>query len=383
MHQTAKILLKLIIVPLALVAAAPLAAQQIGVVASVDPAMNGRPPGAGAVTKSIGSPVVSDEVITTSGSGRGQILFRDQTTLTVSPNTEIVLDGFVFDASGSGKSGLSLTRGALRFIGGKNSRTQEATIRTPTAIIGVRGSSALISHANGLTEAILIAGDRLCLGAIGGNSSCTNRQGGIMTEAGYAGQADPAQLASAIARIDGTPQATARFQPQPATNDGEQAGEGRGAGLAGIRGIAQGGPSGGTGIAGVTDTRSAPVSSRGELRDFQVFDDNVRSDAIVGISTGRTDPIPETRAENLTQTPMATPPALSEVLPTPQPSPAVPPMVPPAPSVMEPFPPIMEPEQPVVVVPPPPPPPPVVDDIPDPDDGMGDDGGVVIIINPL
>ena len=161
----------------ALLAAGGAAAQQIGVVAAVSPDMRGSPPAGGSQVKSLGSPVVADETIVTSASGRGQLLFRDQTTLSVSPNSEIVLDGFVFDPAGGGRTGLSLTRGALRFIGGLNSREQEAIIRTPTAIIGVRGSSALISYKNNQTQAILIAGDRLCV-----SGTCTNRQGAIMTE---------------------------------------------------------------------------------------------------------------------------------------------------------------------------------------------------------
>jgi hypothetical protein len=46
-------------------------------------------------------------------------LFLDQTTLSLAPNTTIVLDRFVFDPDrGTGEIGLQLTEGALRFIGG-------------------------------------------------------------------------------------------------------------------------------------------------------------------------------------------------------------------------------------------------------------------------
>lgn len=262
---------------LAVVAAFPgdTQAQQIGVVASVQPDMRGRPPGSSASVKSTGSRVVADETITTSGSGRGQIMFRDKTTLTISPNSEIVLDEFIFDANANGKSGLSLTRGALRFIGGKNSRDQDATIRTPTAIIGVRGSSALVTYQGNQTRAILIAGDRLCLTAAGGGEgSCTNRQGGIMTEQGYAGQVSQADLAQIIRQIDGPPSATARFQGDQNGNAGAQSTTDTGL----------------SGIASAIDPRSDPASSRGALRDYSVFDDDIRDDAIAGITSSQETP---------------------------------------------------------------------------------------------
>jgi hypothetical protein len=102
--------------------------------------------------------------VQSSATGRGQLLFLDQTTLSLAPNTTIVLDRFVFDPDrGSGEIGLQLTEGALRFIGGTLSREQDAVIRTPTSTIGIRGSSALVLHTNGRTIAIFIAGNRLCV----------------------------------------------------------------------------------------------------------------------------------------------------------------------------------------------------------------------------
>jgi hypothetical protein len=103
--------------------------------------------------------VVQDERVQSSATGRGQLLFLDQTTLSLAPNTTIVLDRFVFDPNrGSGEIGLQLTEGALRFIGGTLSRQQDAVIVTPTSTIGIRGSSALVLHLNGRTIAIFIAG---------------------------------------------------------------------------------------------------------------------------------------------------------------------------------------------------------------------------------
>ncbi|MEL6677980.1 MAG: FecR domain-containing protein, partial [Pseudomonadota bacterium] len=170
-------------------------AQQIGVVASAEPTLTGTPPGAASRPLLLGTDVVFNETVRASETGRGQLLFRDQSTLTLAPNAEIVLDRFVYDPdAGTGEIGLSLTRGVLRFIGGRAARAQEATITTPTATIGIRGSSAFVQHVGGRTIAIFIAGERLCI-RVGGQESCTSRRGGVLTEDGYRGSVTAEDLA--------------------------------------------------------------------------------------------------------------------------------------------------------------------------------------------
>lgn len=195
--------LRFVLAPvMALALAAPLSAQQIGTVASSEPTLRGTPPGGSTQTLSVGSPLVSDQSVASSASGRAQLLFADQTTLSMAPNTTIVLDRFVFDPSGGGEMGLSLTQGALRFIGGSLSRQDEATITTPAATIGIRGSTAIVVHLNGQTFAVFVAGDRLCI-SVGGSQSCTSRQGGVLSADGYIGRVNPDWLRQILALIDG------------------------------------------------------------------------------------------------------------------------------------------------------------------------------------
>ncbi|MEJ6391785.1 FecR family protein [Gymnodinialimonas sp. 2305UL16-5] len=227
----------------ALALALPAHAQNIGTVASSEPTLTGTPPGAGARTLALGTGVVQDERVSSSATGRGQLLFVDQTTLSLAPNTTIVLDEFVFNPNGGGQIGLSLTEGALRFIGGTLSRDQEAVVSTPTATIGIRGSSALVVHLNGETIAIFLAGEQLCIVTPAAGRNCTSRQGGVLGEDGYLGRVDPEYLASLLQLIDGTPQG------------------GGGGGTAG------------TGIEGPNPADRGPVSSTGEELDPEIFDD--------------------------------------------------------------------------------------------------------------
>lgn len=233
----------------ALALAAPVAAQNIGTVASSEPTLRGTPPGAGTRTLGLGTGVVQDETIASSASGRGQILFVDQTTLSLAPNTTIVLDQFVFNPDGSGQMGLQMTEGALRFIGGTLSRGQEATVTTPTATIGIRGSSALIVHLNGETITVFLAGERLCISSAG-RRACTSRRGGVLTEDGYQGRVNPAFLAQILALIDGAP------------------GGGGGTGL-------------GSGVGNPNPSDRGPVSTEGEEFDPEIFDDDARFDDLL------------------------------------------------------------------------------------------------------
>lgn len=237
---------------LAATLALPAAGQQIGTVASSEPTLRGTPPGAATRTLSLGTGLVADETVASSASGRGQLLFLDQTTLSLAPNTTIVLDRFVFDpASGAGGIGLSLTEGALRFIGGTLSRGQEAVITTPTASIGIRGSTALVLHRNGRTIAIFVAGQRLCI-TVDGTRRCTSRQGGVLTESGYLGTVSGEFLAELLALIDGNPVAGTGTRP-------------------------------GTGITTPNPSQRGPVSSTGEEFDTQIFGDDLILDEIFEI----------------------------------------------------------------------------------------------------
>lgn len=181
-------------------------AQQIGVVASSHPQVFATAPGQAERSLQTRSSVLANDTIRTGPSGRSQLLFQDQTTLTIAPSSQVVLDRFVFDPSGEqGQVGLRLTTGALRFIGGQGSRNTEAEIRTPSATLGIRGSSALVRHVHGQTLAVLIAGERMCI-TVGGGQSCTSRRGGMLNEQGFQGHVNPEFLAFLLGQIDAPPQ---------------------------------------------------------------------------------------------------------------------------------------------------------------------------------
>lgn len=129
----------------ALLPAVPAAHAEVGVAAAVNRDARSRPPGAPVRVVALGQKVVFNEEVTTDPNGQVQILLLDGTTFTVGPNSNIVIDEFVFNPStGQAKVVASVTKGAFRFIGARTSETPGgATIDAPVGTIGVRGGSVI------------------------------------------------------------------------------------------------------------------------------------------------------------------------------------------------------------------------------------------------
>ncbi|MBM3562408.1 MAG: FecR domain-containing protein [Alphaproteobacteria bacterium] len=127
---------------LALVAG-PALAEHVGNVGAVNQSAHGTPPGAAKRSLSVGLGVQRRERIETSPEGSAQIVFNDTSTMTVGRNSAITIDDFVY-SGGRGQQGVSMAKGVMRFVGGGVSHEGGATLRTPTASIGVRGGTALL-----------------------------------------------------------------------------------------------------------------------------------------------------------------------------------------------------------------------------------------------
>jgi hypothetical protein len=109
-------------------------------------------------TLAAGNPVMQNDRIRTGANSVTQLLFADQTTLSVGERSEVVLDRFVYDPNRStGDVAVSLTTGALRFVSGRQD-PQSYQVRTPVATIGVRGTIVDFLFVNGRMFAILDEG---------------------------------------------------------------------------------------------------------------------------------------------------------------------------------------------------------------------------------
>ena len=131
-----------VLLALALVALAPatsLAASKIGVAGQVRNQVSAIT-GADTRTLNLGNDVFAGDRVRTGQASNAQLMFLDQTNLTIGAQSDVVLDRFVFDpARGAGNVAISTTQGALRFISGsQNPNTYR--VDTPLATIAIRGT---------------------------------------------------------------------------------------------------------------------------------------------------------------------------------------------------------------------------------------------------
>ena len=141
-------------------APATAATELVGLVKVVKGEAFGTPPRTAREKKFRRFPIVQDELLETE-SGAGMLVeFLDETTLTLGDDTSLVIDTFVYDpATANVTTLLSFAVGTLRFISGKGDFAA-LQIDTPTAIIAIRGSDAIISVApDGATTVAVLDGE--------------------------------------------------------------------------------------------------------------------------------------------------------------------------------------------------------------------------------
>jgi hypothetical protein len=93
----------------------------------------------------VGDPVYKGDVVATAADGKLGLTFLDGTALNVLNNARMELNEFVYDPNGKWNSSLfNLTKGAFTFVGGKMARTGGIRVETPTATMGIRGTSSHI-----------------------------------------------------------------------------------------------------------------------------------------------------------------------------------------------------------------------------------------------
>jgi hypothetical protein len=79
--------------------------------------------------------------------GKVKIVFKDDTNVTVTESSTLVIDDFVYDPkSGAGKLGLKAAAGTVRYVSGAIAKDpKNVKINTPTAAIAVRGTDFVMA----------------------------------------------------------------------------------------------------------------------------------------------------------------------------------------------------------------------------------------------
>lgn len=117
---------------------------------------------AGAGVIGVGTGISLGDRLRSNSTGLGLIVFKDQSSVKLGPNSKLTIDEFVYSPGGSGSFGISMDRGVSRFFGGQASKKGLMQITTPHVILGVRGGIVDLQVDGGKSTAILRAGKLTC-----------------------------------------------------------------------------------------------------------------------------------------------------------------------------------------------------------------------------
>lgn len=264
----------------ALLLGSPAGAQapvNIGAAAAVAGVVNAKAPGAavGRVLQS-GKPVFLNDHVTTDANGRLQVLLLDETVFTLGPNSDMVLDEFVYDpATSAGKVSAKVAKGVFRFVTGKVARKNPADMKVglPVGTIGIRGTM-VVGQASGSDATVILLGPGAqndageAAGAVavsgGGSEVVITRPGFGTSISGGGAPTPPSDM------VQQAQQMLAQVQPQP---EPEQQGGGQGGGSQGggsQGGGTQGGGGGAAGGSTAEQSGGATAAGQSALGDSQV-----------------------------------------------------------------------------------------------------------------
>lgn len=170
--------------------------------------------------------IYHNELIETAEASATEIVFLDDTTLTLGPNSRLTLDRFVYDPDPTRAAFvMTAAKGVFRFVSGKLPK-ESYVIHTPAATIGIRGTILTIvvlagelsggsrdvvvniTVEQGAAEVVDCRGQRVALDRPGLSTTVSGRPGGTCSAPSPPGP-QPADFASYLRVLD-TSSPTAR-----------------------------------------------------------------------------------------------------------------------------------------------------------------------------
>jgi len=100
------------------------------------------------VNPAVGTSLLPGDVLVTGKGGQIAVTFADNTRFAVGPNSRIAVDRFDFDrTTRSGAFETRVERGSLGVVSGQiaKSRRDAMKVRTPTSLLGVRGTRFIVT----------------------------------------------------------------------------------------------------------------------------------------------------------------------------------------------------------------------------------------------
>lgn len=169
----------------------------------------------------LGESTYRSERIKSEANASTHLMFLDQSSLTIGPNAEIVLDEFVYNPQArTGSIKLSLLRGVVRVVGGEISKTNATVVASPLATIGIRGGISAVEHQDGKTSAVFLFGEEMQVsGPDGQNTQSVTRQGfGVDvtgSEVSPPRQFPSTEISQLVSQLEGQPNGQQTGSSQP------------------------------------------------------------------------------------------------------------------------------------------------------------------------
>lgn len=93
--------------------------------------------------------IFEHDMLMTGPGGALGITFDDQTTFSLSANTRIVVDAFVYQKGGNNAANFNVAIGTAAFVASLVAKTGDMKISTPSATLGIRGTTGVVEVPSG------------------------------------------------------------------------------------------------------------------------------------------------------------------------------------------------------------------------------------------
>lgn len=126
----------------------------------------------------VGDSVQPGETLRTGANGQLHVLFLDQSSATMGPDTELVIDTFNYDpATRQGEIRLRLNQGLVRVVGGHISKNTATAIITDFGRVEIRGGISVIESGPNQSSGTFLFGQHMTMQDNSGQTQTITRPG--------------------------------------------------------------------------------------------------------------------------------------------------------------------------------------------------------------
>jgi hypothetical protein len=140
----------------------------------------------------VGSNTFQGEKLRTGPASTLHILFMDQSSITLGPDSSLTIDTFTYDPqTKTGKIAVNLAQGSARVVGGRISKTTPTVIKTPMSTVELLGGITVVDSTPLATRSSFLFGNSMQMSTPGGTQTQTVTRAGFGVAASNEGLTTP------------------------------------------------------------------------------------------------------------------------------------------------------------------------------------------------